>query len=191
MFCFPLEIVPPAKKNISCSRTFGSSTESFQEVRAAIAYFTARAAEKLRRQKLVAGSLAISISTDRFKKDDAHYSAGTTLNIAPKSDFTPDLTALAMKGLEKIFRAGFKIRQAGVLLGALELAANAPRRLWDDSLYEPQRRLMQAVDFLNRRFGRDTVSCGFYPSAEIWHTRFAMRSPRYTTRWDDICHAAA
>jgi DNA polymerase V len=187
--CFTLETVPPTKKNISCSRTFGSSTQNYQEVRAALAHFTARAAEKLRSQNLVAGSLTVSISTDRFRTDEQQYSSSSTLNVAPKSDFTPELTALAMKGLEKIFRAEFRIRKAGVLLGSLELAERMTRRLWDNDRYEYKRHLMQAVDFLNGRFGRDTVRCGIYPSKEIWHTRFEKLSQCYTTRWNDICSA--
>jgi DNA polymerase V len=187
--CFPLEITPLTKKNVSCSRTFGSPTESLQEVRAAVAHFTSQAAEKLRRQRLVAGSLEVFISTDRFKKDDPQYSASATLDVAPKSDFTPELTAIAMKGLAKIFRAGFKIRKAGVLLGGLELAERVTRRLWDDDQYEDRRRLMQAMDSLNVKFGRDAVRCGVYPSEGLWETRFEKLSPRYTTRWSDICVA--
>jgi DNA polymerase V len=189
--CFPLEIVSPAKKLITCSRSFGRATESFQEVRAALAYFTSRAAEKLRRQRLVAGNLTVFISTDRFKKDDPQYSAGTTLNVAPKSDYIPELIALAMKGLAKVFREGFKIRKAGVMLGSLELAANMTRRLWDDERYEDRRRLMQAMDAMNGKYGRESIQCGIYPSEGIWLTRFEKRSPRYTTRWDELCTVAA
>jgi DNA polymerase V len=185
--CLPIEITSPPKKSICCSRTFGAATDSFQELRAAVAYFTARACEKLRRHKLVAGTIAVFISTDRFKKDEPQYSPSTTLNVAPKSDDTLELMHLAMKGLAKVFRQGFKIRKAGVLLGSLELAIRIAGRLWDDDRYERRRQLMQAVDSINSRLGRDTVQCGIYPSEGIWETRFEMRSPRYTTKWDDIC----
>src|SRR5262249_12658383 len=158
----PIAATSPAKKLITRSRTFGTSTDSYQELKAALAFFTARAAEKLRRQKLVAGTLNVLITTDRFR-DDPQYSGSITLSAAPKTDSTIELTALAMKGLERIFRAGFKIRKAGVTLGSLELAEKVSRRLWDDGRYEDHRRLMQAMDSINRRFGRDTVRCGLYP----------------------------
>jgi DNA polymerase V len=189
--CFPLETVPPAKKMITCSRTFGTATDSFREVRAAVAFFVAHAAEKLRRQRLAAGALTVFIATDRFRKEESQYSPSTTLNVAPKSDSTLELSGLAMKGLEKIFRAGFKIRKAGVTLSALELTDRTTRRLWDDARYENQRRLMQAMDSINQKYGRNTVRCGLYPSAGIWETRFALRSPAYTTKWADVCRAAA
>jgi DNA polymerase V len=96
-----------------------------------------------------------------------------------------------MKGLEKIFRAGFKIRKAGIRLSALDLADRTTGRLWDDAGYENHRRLMQAMGSINQKYGRDTVRCGLYPSAGIWETRFALRSPAYTTKWADVCSAKA
>jgi DNA polymerase V len=131
------------------------------------------------------------IATDRFRKEEPQYSPSTTLNVAPKSDSTLEMTALAIKGLEKIFRAGFKIRKAGVTLNALDLADRTTRRLWDDAGYENHRRLMQAMDSINQKYGRDTMRCGLYPSSGIWETRFAMKSPAYTTKWADVCRVGA
>lgn len=189
--CIPLEVAPAAKKMITCSRTFGAATDSWSEIRAALAHFVARAAEKLRRQKLIAGSLTVFIATDRFRTDAPQYAPALTLNVAPKSDCTMELTALMTKGLERIFRAGCKIRKAGVTLGALETAQRATKRLWDDEQFERRRRLMSAMDDLNHRFGKETVRCGLYPSAGVWCARAERQSPRYTTRWPEICLARA
>ncbi|MEP7338572.1 MAG: Y-family DNA polymerase [Acidobacteriota bacterium] len=189
--CLPIETTVPAKKMITCSRTFGGPTESLQEVRAAVAHFTSRAAEKLRRQKLAAGNLTVFLSTDHFKTDAPQYSNSATLSVAPKSDCTMELTALAMKALERIFRVGFGIRKAGVTLAALDPAESLTRRLWDDAQYEHRRALMAAMDRVNGRFGRDVVRCGLYVSEGVWRTRAEMLSPAYTTRWEDVCRVAA
>lgn len=48
--------------------------------------------------------------------------------------------------------------------------------------------LMGALDACNRQFGRAAVvpgSTGFAPKRE-WSTKFDMRSPRYTTRVDEL-----
>jgi hypothetical protein len=66
-------------------------------------------------------------------------------SVAPKSDSTLELLPLALRGLNQIYREGFAIRKAGVLLNDLELADSAPRRLWDAALYELHKRLMAAV----------------------------------------------
>ncbi|HMX27730.1 MAG TPA: Y-family DNA polymerase, partial [Blastocatellia bacterium] len=62
--CLPLEITPPAKKLLTVSRSFGGATDSSEELRAAIVFYVSRVAEKLRRQKLAAGSITVFIETD-------------------------------------------------------------------------------------------------------------------------------
>jgi DNA polymerase V len=185
--CYPLEVTYPAKKMITCSRSFGKATCELAELRAAVAFFTARVAEKLRKQRHVAGSISVFVSTDRFKSE-SQYANSATLTVAPKTDSTSELRELALKGLDKIFRQDYAIRKAGVTLGALEESGRAARRLWDDDHYEAQRRLMSEVDKINLKWGRDTVKCGLFPSEGLWFTRFGKRSPRYTTCWSDICH---
>jgi DNA polymerase V len=52
--------------------------------------------------------------------------------------------------------------------------------------------LMAAVDALNLRFGRDAVHLGNSSIASnghevrSWSTKQERRSPRYTTRWDEM-----
>jgi DNA polymerase V len=188
--CIPLEITPPNKKLITVSRSFGAATASLDELRAAIAFYVARAAEKLRRQELVAGTITVFIETDRFRVVP-QYAKALTLNVAPKSDNTWELRELAFSGLARIYKTGYDYRRAGVTLGALELADLVAKRLWADEWYERQRRLMAAVDHLNGKYGRDTVRCGLFHTDGAWRTRFAKRSPRYTTRWSEICNVMA
>jgi DNA polymerase V len=188
--CIPLEITSPNKKLITCSRSFGAATSSLDELRAAVAFYTARAAEKLRRQKLAAGTITVFIETDRFRAVP-QYAKGLTLNVAPKSDNTWELRELAFNGLARIYRPGYGYRRAGVTLGGLDLADLVAKRLWADEWYERQRRLMAVIDRVNAKYGRDTVRCGIFPTDGAWRTRFARRSPRYTTRWSEICDVMA
>jgi DNA polymerase V len=55
--------------------------------------------------------------------------------------------------------------------------------------------LMEAIDDLNRRFGRDSVQIGSASLASCmnrggeersWSTKQERRSPRFTTRWDEM-----
>jgi DNA polymerase V len=188
--CIPLEITPPARKLLTVSRSFGSATESYDELRAAIAFYIAQAAEKLRRQRLATGTLSVFIETDRFKPEP-QYANALMLTVAPKSDSTIELRDLALSGLAKIFRTGFRYRRAGVTLGGLELVERVSMRLWENERYERHRRLMAAIDQLNGKYGRDTVRCGVFHTSGAWRTRFAKRSPRYTTRWSEICDVMA
>jgi DNA polymerase V len=52
--------------------------------------------------------------------------------------------------------------------------------------------LMDAMDVLNRRFGRDSVRIGSATvashDAEVrsWATKQERRAPRFTTRWEEM-----
>jgi DNA polymerase V len=186
--CIPFEPTPKVKQQLCVSRSFGAATESLQDLRAAVAFFTGRVAEKLREHRLLAGEMTVFVHTDRFK-DVPQYANSARLAIAPKSDSTLELLPLALKGLNQIHREGFQISKAGVILNDLELADRAPRRLWDAALYELHKRLMAAVDALNIKFGKDTVRCGLFPNSGAWRTRFERRSPAYTTDWRQLMTA--
>ena len=186
--CIPFEPTPKTKQMLCVSRSFGARTGSLGEIRAAVAFFTAKAAEKLRRNGLVAGRLTVLVATDRFK-DDPQYGGSHTLSVAPKSASTIELMELAQRALEKAHRQGFLIRKAGVMLGDLELAGKAGGRLWEQDRYELHGRLMVAVDELNEKYGDGCIRYGIFPDAGIWRTKFEMRSPSYTTDWSQIMTA--
>ena len=183
-----IRVKPNVKQQLCVSRSFGSVTESLQDLRAAVAFFAARVAEKLREHRLLAGELSVFVHTDRFK-DVLQYANSVRLSVAPKSDSTLELLPLALRGLDRVHRLGFQIRKAGVILNDLELADSAPRRLWDGAVYEIHKRLMAAVDALNVKFGKDTVRCGLFPKSGAWKTRFERRSPAYTTDWRQLMTA--
>jgi Domain of unknown function (DUF4113)/Staphylococcal nuclease homologue len=63
-------------------------------------------------------------------------------------------------------------------------ARSAKRGLWEQP--NPLLRLMNAIDYLNDRYGRDTVRCGLFSSSGAWKTRFDHRPPNYTTSWADL-----
>ncbi|MBX3277516.1 MAG: Y-family DNA polymerase [Acidobacteria bacterium] len=183
--CLSLEIVPATRKTVTVSRSFGAEVETLCDLRAAIAFYVSRAAEKLRRHKLAAGMITIFIETNRFK-DDRPYVGSATLQLAPLTDATPEMLAVAACGLESIFRPGRRYKKAGVTLGELAPIETLTRRLWGDDENERMKILMQTVDCLNAKFGRDVLRWGMFVNQGTWRTRFGKRSPRYTTKWMEI-----
>jgi DNA polymerase V len=144
--CFPFQPAPKPKQQLCVSRSFGAATDKLQDLRAAVAFFASRVAEKLREHRLLAGELSVFVNTDRFK-EAPQYANSARLSVAPKSDSTLELLPLALKGLDHVHREGFQIRKAGVILNDLELADKAPRRLWDAALYELHKRLRACQNF--------------------------------------------
>lgn len=183
--CHPLELTSSTRKTITVSRSFGSPVESLEELRDAVAFYVSRAGEKLRSEKVVAGVITTFIETDRFRPVPQH-SKSITLEIAPLSNTTTELRELAFKGLAAIYKPDFEYRKAGILLAELMPEDAVPRRLWDEEHNEQMRKAMAAIDEVNKKLGRDTVRIGLFSRVGAWNTRFRKRSPRYTTKWNEL-----
>jgi DNA polymerase V len=183
--CLPLEECPPPKKSITCSRSFGIYIESLSEIREAVAVYTTRVGERLRRAGLAASVITVFIQTDRFYKGPQYQNAATSRLVYP-TDSSHELLDCALKAVEHIFQPGYKYRKAGVLLSGLVPADQLTTRMYDDTRWERFRRVMEAVDYINRKYGRDTIRFAPADPNGRWKTRFQCCSPHYTTRLSDV-----
>jgi DNA polymerase V len=157
--CLPLERCPPARKSMSCAKSFGELVASLAEMQQAITAYLTKTAKRLRRARLAASVVIVFISTNRFSRDP-QYSNSVTYESAAATDSTEELLAWIRKALAQTYRPSYRYKKAGVLLHHLTPADNLPRRFFGDERFEQSRRLMQAVDEISRRFGRDTVRFG-------------------------------
>ena len=178
--CLQLEQCPQQKKSVTCSRSFGVLVESLDDLREAVAVYTSRVAERLRRARLAARVVTVFINTDRFSTEP-QYNNSLTYELASATDTTDELLEWTLKGLEQIFRPGFKYKKAGVMLNHLVPADQLSRRMFGDLSFERSRRLAEALDEINRRHGRDTIRFGLAQADGRWKTKAVRRSPRYTT----------
>lgn len=186
-----LESEPAARQACCCSRSFGEATTDQGAVHDAVVTFASRAAEKVRRDGLVAGALQVFISTDRFRRDDPQYSNSVTVRLAPATAITPDVIAAAVRGLDAIWRDKFAIRKAGVVLLDLVDPAQVPRDLFSPPLAVRPQALMAAMDAVNGRYGRGAAAFGLIEKQASWQMRQESKSPSYTTSWDEIPVARA
>lgn len=185
--CIPLDELPAPKKGIVSSRSFGRTVERPEELREAVSAYTARAAEKLRAQKSVAGSITVFLSTNRFREDDPQYSTGVACRLPVPSSYTPRLIHVACRLLDRIYREGYRYKKAGVMLYEIMPEGDAQLDLFSGFRdTDRTRRLMQAVDRVNRTMGRHTVRFAAEGIAVPWRMRREFLSGRFTTRWDEI-----
>lgn len=86
--CIELEHGTPNKQQIIASRSFGAPVYDIGELAESVRAYMTRAAEKLRRQNSVAGSVGVWIETNRFRTQDAQYYPSLTVNL-PSPPMTP------------------------------------------------------------------------------------------------------
>jgi DNA polymerase V len=159
-------------------------------MREAVATYTSRAAEKLRRDRLAAGVVTVFITTNHFS-DEPQYSNAVTLTLPVATNDTSELLAYVLCGMEHIFQAGFRYKKAGVLLTELVPAQHIQLSLFDNRDRERSARLMTAMDDINRQWGAGTIRYATVGFKNRWKLRSVRRSPRYTTRWEELAEVQA
>jgi DNA polymerase V len=183
--CLPLELCPPTKQSLMVSRSFGRPITMVTEMREAVATYTTRAAEKLRRHHVAAGVLTVFLMTNRFT-EEPQYSNSVTIPLPVATQDTAELIRYALRGVEQIFREGYRYQKAGVILTALVPTHQIQSHLFDRHDRERSQKLMAAIDAINREWGSGTIRYAAVGLRPGWLMRCARRSPRYTTRWEEL-----
>ena len=201
--CIAFDDEPAAKQQIMVSRSFGAAVTRGKGLASAVSEFVSRAAQKLRGQQSLAGTIVVFIRTSPFRADDPQYSGSAMVPLLRPTDDTADLVAAAITGLRRIYRSGFRYAKAGVMLIDLR-----PQGLWQGELdfsgdgdgdgeaspvplaaAEERTRLMTTVDELNRRFGRGSLAlagAALKRDRQAWGMKQERLTPGYTTVWDDM-----
>jgi DNA polymerase V len=184
--CIALEEAPSDRKSIMASRSFGRTVETGEELEEAVATFTSRAAEKLRGQGLAAGRIVVFAHTNHFRPEDPQYHGTQPVRLPVATADTGKLIAAARRGLGALYRPGYRYKKAGILLLELAPAAAVQGDLFAAADTPRSKARMRAIDMLNRRFGRDTVSFAAAGRRRAWKLRSEFLSPRFTTNWDEL-----
>lgn len=184
--CIGLEHSPPDRKSIMASRSFGRPVTTRPELEEAVAAYVARAAEKMRRQQLVSANLVVFIHTNRFRQDQRQYNATQAYQLPVATADTGRLTGAALRALAAIWRPGYSYKKAGVMLLDLHKADRVQETLFHRADTPASQARMRAIDALNARFGRDTVTYAASGRRRGWKLRSSFHSPRYTTSWQEL-----
>ncbi len=188
--CIELEQMVPARQRIMVSRSFGRRVTAADGLRAAVSSHLARAAEKLRAQGSTAQAVMVFIQTNPFSETEPRYANAVTMPLPRATQNTGTMLHHALRGLDAIYKPGYRYQKAGVMLLDLAPLGSEQPQLFVDQAAEAARRrarpLMRALDALNRRLGRGTVRYAIEGLDAAWRMKARHRSPAYTTRWSDL-----
>jgi len=111
------------KKMIATTRMFGSPVRNIGDIKEAVATYTSKAAEKLRRQQSAANTISVFVVA-KEQNHNATFNRGATISsytILPvATSATNELIKPAIKLVDKFIRAGKNfIKKAGVMLSGL------------------------------------------------------------------------
>jgi DNA polymerase V len=177
------------KKMIATTRMFGSPVSDIQDIKEAIATYTSRAAEKLRRQFSAAGVISVFV----VKKEQDHmlnFKQGSTISsyitLPSPTSITQELIKPALLLVDKLYRRGNEYKKAGVMLSGIVPDKSIQGNIFLSESKNCDRRLMEMMDNINFSQRDDVLKFAASGTTRDWKMRMELRSPRYTTRWDEL-----
>ena len=184
--CIELEEIPPTKKQIVCSRSFGEKVTHFELLREAVCEYATRATEKLRKEQQQAKVMTVFIRTSPFKDNEPQYSNSASGELLIPSCDTRDFIELANHLLKRIWKDGFRYAKAGVMLSDFYDPGMFQPGLFDDiSTRSNSQQLMSVLDTINQS-GAGKVFFAGQGTKKDWSMKREHLSPAYTTRWDQL-----
>lgn len=184
--CIELEEIPPIKKQIVCSRSFGVKVTQFELLREAICEYATRATEKLRKEQQQAKVMTVFIRTSPFKDNEPQYSNSVSGELLIPSCDTRDFIELASHLLKRIWKDGFRYAKAGIMLSDFYDPGMFQPGLFDDvSTRSNSQQLMSVLDTINQS-GVGKVFFAGQGTKKDWSMKREHLSPAYTTRWDQL-----
>ncbi|MCG9698479.1 Y-family DNA polymerase [Shewanella sp. Isolate11] len=177
--CKEWDQVRADQQQIFSTRSVGERITCYQDLVQALSKHAAIVAAKARQQRSHCKSMILFANNSPHDALPVNYK--TIVEFPCPTNCTAELTRAVSAAAPKLFKPGVRYYKIGV--GLLDLASESYQQfdLFDVPQGNPQ--LMQALDGINGRYGRDTLFLAAQGIEQKWAMRRDMLSPQYTTRW--------
>ena len=187
--CIDMKEQLATKKMIATTRMFGSPVSNIRDIKEAVASYTSRAAEKLRRQRSAANIISVFIvpKEQDHSVDFHHGPTISTYTKLPAATFiTHELIKPAVQLVDQLYEEGKSYKKAGVMLSGLVPDTAIQGNLFVPEARNRNRNLMDMMDNINFSMRDDILKFAVSGTHKNWKMRQELRSRRYTTRWEEM-----
>jgi DNA polymerase V len=184
--CMSLKMMGDPKKNLTTSRGFGRTTDNYEELIEATSSYTARLAQKLRREKLCCKIISVRLLTNRFIDQSKQVYPSITITLPIPANNSVEMVKHALWGLNQIFLKGYKYQKVEIMALCLIPEAEVQFNLFNNYEAERLNRLSSLMDKLNKHYGAGSIRLGSEGHNPKWNLRRDFLSPNYTTNWKEI-----
>lgn len=196
--CISIEELPQ-KKSICTSRSFsGEGISDKDVVEEAVANFAVRCAEKLRHQGSVCQGITVFAWTSRFNENVPEYTIHDSLTLPIATNAQEEIVGAALSILRAKYPKSmadsrpdrpdmsFYFKKAGVILW--QISPDHPRQqdLFDTIDRSKQKKLMEAIDAINRKNGYGTIRQAIQGTDCRFDLKREYMSKQFTTNIHDI-----
>ena len=196
--CISIEELPQ-KKSICTSRSFADEGITDKNViEEAVANFAVRCTEKLRRQGSVCQGITVFAWTSRFNEHVPEYTIHDSLTLPIATNAQEEIVGAALNILRAKYPKpmadsrpdrsdmSFHFKKAGVILW--QISPDHPRQqdLFDPIDRSKQKKLMEAIDAINRKNGYGTIRQAIQGTDCRFDLKREYMSKQFTTNIHDI-----
>ena len=196
--CISIEELPQ-KKSICTSRSFaGEGISDKDVVEEAVANFAVRCAEKLRHQGSVCQGITVFAWTSRFNENVPEYTIHDSLTLPIATNAQEEIVGATLSILRAKYPKlmadsrpdrpdmSFHFKKAGVILW--QISPDHPRQqdLFDTIDRSKQKKLMEAIDAINRKNGYGTIRQAIQGTDCRFDLKREYMSKQFTTNIHDI-----
>jgi DNA polymerase V len=176
------------KKMIATTRMFGNPVSDIASIKEAVATYTSRAAEKLRRQHSAASVVNVFVvaKNENHNVDFRGAMHADKVTLPSATSFTNELIKPAVALVDKLYTQGTYYKKAGVVLSGIVPDKSIQGNLFLSETKNCERKLMDMIDNINFSQRDDVLKFVASGPTRDWKMRQELRSPRYTTRWDEL-----
>ena len=185
--CIEMKEALMNKQMIATTRMFGVPVTELSDIREAVASYTTRAAEKLRRQCSAADTVQVFLICKQTEEEGGWRGEVSSRYVQlPVASFdTIELIRAAVRLAEDLYRRGCVYKKAGVLLSGIVPANACQGDLFAEPLPD-HRKLMEMIDNINFSQRDELLVFGACGTKRHWQMKQQRRSKRYTTRWEEL-----
>ena len=145
-----------------------------------------QSARKLNGQGIVTANLHVFLATSRFRTDIPRFYGNRMVALSRATASTPVLIKAGLKTLSDLYKPGYQYNKAGIMLTGLSCAAMQQQHLFPPAGDSRHKQLMEALDQVNNRWGRDILRYASSGLAREWSMKQAWKSQAYTTKWEEL-----
>ena len=176
------------KKMIATTRMFGSPVGDIASIKEAVATYTSRAAEKLRRQSGAAKTISVFVvaKEENHNVDYRGATHGDSVTLPVATSFTNELIKSAVGIVDRLFKKGTQYKKAGVMLSGIVPDNSIQGNMFLPENKNCERKLMDMIDNVNFSQRDDVLKFAASGTTRDWKMQQKLMSKRYTTRWSEL-----
>lgn len=175
------------KKEIMCSRTFGSTVNTKEDLKQSVANYVTDVAKKIRDQKSLCTKIIVFARTNPHNEDSPQYYMHGEKKFTNPTSNTFKLIEAALGIVDIGYKEGYAYKKAGVKISDFYGEKEYQIDFFEIQETKEEKKLMQVMDILNGQNGAGTVkslACGVDNKAFKMNRKY--KSQRYTTHWDEL-----